>query len=421
MATRSCSLEIKLLSVTLPLLVSCAAVEPHGGYGAEDVDGDGVPDDTPALAYEAGPFDKNDVLTDGELTDSGALDVTLVQAFLNKNPYGWKSVLATYTTGGKTAAQAIVDAAKAHGINPIVVLTRLQLEQSLIGKETATQKALDYAMGCGCPDNQQCNPAYKGFGKQVDCMAARFRSYLDDLGDGGTTVAGFGVGKGKKTLDGYTVTPENQATAAIYTYTPWVSSAKNHRKIWALFADTVGYDGPLPVIPDGASGAGGMDGAGGSGSGGAGGEGQGGGGPGPLELVIDNGGGATATTAFEASAEWQLGTSAPGKYGASYAYRSTGASADAALFRVYLESDRTVTIEAWWTAGANRSKTAPFLVFDAADTKVGTIEVNQQAGGAGWGLLGSFALSKGWNSVALSRWTTPGYVVVADAVRFTAP
>jgi hypothetical protein len=141
------SLLVALLA--LPLAIGCGVAGPSGDGDepdGEDVDGDGVPDDAQVAGYETVPFDKNDVLADGELTDADALTATEVQAFLDNNPYGWQSVLATHTTGGKTAAQAIVDAAQAHAISPIVVLTRLQLEQSLIGKETATA-SVDRSLG----------------------------------------------------------------------------------------------------------------------------------------------------------------------------------------------------------------------------------------------------------------------------------
>ena len=262
------------------VIVGCGVSGPGDDGDVEGEPPDEIydPDDGEATVAEYAPrvnFDRHRVLEDDELTDWDALTVAEVQDFLQNNPYGWTSVLANHTTGGKSAAQAIIDAATLHQINPIVILTRVQLEQSLIGKSSASQNALNWAMGCGCPDNQPCNPAYKGFGKQIKCMASLFRSYLDDLEGGGSTIAGWRVGQGKTTLDNYTVTPVNAATASIYTYTPWVSSAKNHRKIWELYTSHVGYTGPDNSTSS--SGAGGSGGSGGSdGSGGMGGD------PGPV-------------------------------------------------------------------------------------------------------------------------------------------
>jgi hypothetical protein len=197
-------------------------------------------------------FDRHRLLGDVAFVDADALSVDEIQAFLETTPYGGRSVLASYSSGGRSAAKAIHEAAQAHGINPLLILTRAQLEMSLIGKATASQFSLDYAFGCGCPDNQSCSTQWKGFHRQVDCMASHMRDYVDDLEAGGSTIAGWKIGKSKKTLDGYTITPKNAATAALYTYTPHVGSAGSgnlgHFKIWKKFASYVGY---LPEGPGG--------------------------------------------------------------------------------------------------------------------------------------------------------------------------
>jgi hypothetical protein len=46
--------------------------------------------------------------------------------------------------------------------------------------------------------------------------------YYEELETDGQTRAGWAVGKAKRTLDPCSVTPKNKATAALYTYTPWV-------------------------------------------------------------------------------------------------------------------------------------------------------------------------------------------------------
>ena len=60
---------------------------------------------------------------------------------------------------------------------------------------------------------------------------------------------------------------------------------------------------------------------------------------------------------------------------------------------------------------------APFVAYNAAGSEVGRVSVNQQANGARWNALGTFNFTAGWNRVQLSRWTTAGSIVVADAVR----
>jgi hypothetical protein len=58
------------------------------------------------------------------------------------------------------------------------------------------------------------------------------------------------------------------------------------------------------------------------------------------------------------------------------------------------------------------------VIYDSNDAQLDVVHVDQRQSGGTWVTLGSFALTKGWNTVALSRWTSPGDVVVADAVRF---
>ncbi len=77
-------------------------------------------------------------------------------------------------------------------------------------------------------------------------------------------------------------------------------------------------------------------------------------------------------------------------------------------------------MQAWWTSASDRSRSAPFLVYNAASTELGRSLVDQSRDGGRWNTLGRYNFSAGWNRVALSRWTTPGYVVIADAVRVTS-
>ena len=106
-----------------------------------------------------------------------------------------------------------------------------------------------------------------------------------------------------------------------------------------------------------------------------------------------------------------------GYYGSGYWFANTSPVSDAAEFSFYLSGAATRTVDAWWTSGTNRSATAPFIAFNAQGTKLGTVNVNQQANGGKWVQLGTYNFTAGWNKVVLSRWTTEGKVVIADAVR----
>lgn len=113
------------------------------------------------------------------------------------------------------------------------------------------------------------------------------------------------------------------------------------------------------------------------------------------------------------SANWATGTSATDKYGANYRYKSTAAVSDAASFAITVGTAGTYKIYAWWPAGTNRSATTPYILPDNA-----TVNVNQQVNGGKFNLLGTKSLSTGTKTTKVSCWTTTGYVVMADAVRY---
>ncbi|MBA3670669.1 MAG: family 10 glycosylhydrolase [Gemmatimonadaceae bacterium] len=136
-------------------------------------------------------------------------------------------------------------------------------------------------------------------------------------------------------------------------------------------------------------------------------------------IVVDNNNaGNNISIAYaEMSANWTSSSYAAGEYGTDYQYASTQAVSDPATFWFYLPSAATRTVSAWWTSGSNRSTTAPYVIYNAAATKLATVNANQQLNGGKWNTLGTFSFTAGWNKVQLSRWTTAGSTVVADAIR----
>lgn len=165
----------------------------------------------------------------------------------------------------RTAAELIHDASISTGLNPQVVLVTLQKEQSLItGKfssNSSLQKALDRALGFGCPDEGPCKDIFLGFyyqlfgnfdsagNRYIGMPASLMRSFRYEVGGArvgrGPIVdaAGNAYGNGNRvrtsrkgdaiTLENtqgppfnaapkQTVTLSNFATAALYRYTPHV-------------------------------------------------------------------------------------------------------------------------------------------------------------------------------------------------------
>ncbi|HNV71769.1 MAG TPA: hypothetical protein PKO06_18840, partial [Candidatus Ozemobacteraceae bacterium] len=167
-------------------------------------------------------FQKDYVVSDHTLTDSKSMTVAQIQAFLDK-----KGSCLAKPYRGSTPAQMIYDACQKHGISPKVILTRLQCEQGMISKKTASQKDLDWALGVGCYDSGNWNQSFKGFDKQIEGAAQTYRRHYDaakaklDRGEAVTM-----------TIDGETVRIKNAATYAFYKYCPHFHGNKLFYDVW---------------------------------------------------------------------------------------------------------------------------------------------------------------------------------------------
>lgn len=132
----------------------------------------------------------------------------------------------------------------------------------------------------------------------------------------------------------------------------------------------------------------------------------------PVSVIADNVGGA-----FTASANWVASTSNTGYYGANYHVRATASVSDPAAWTVNLPQAGSYKVYARWTSGTNRATVAPYQIVHSGGTT--TVNVNQQTNNGTWVLLGTFNFTAGSaERVRLSCWTTLGYYVVADAVKF---
>ena len=90
-------------------------------------------------------------------------------------------------------------------------------------------------------------------------------------------------------------------------------------------------------------------------------------------IVVDNNNANNnaASARFESSTSWQSTTGTAGYYGSNYAFASTSPVSDGATFWFYLPAAATRSVDAWWTAGTNRSATAPFVAYNASRDRGG--------------------------------------------------
>lgn len=225
----SASRSVCLLSVWALVLGGASACATESVTEDEEV----IDDIDDALIMRVGGrVDATQVLSDENVEGDQDVTVEQVQALLEEA----KSSLASYSVGGRTAATIIVEESKAQQISPVYMLARLQSEQGLVFRTmtgASYTRALSKATGCGCPDNAPCAKATSGFQGQVSCAAELMRRYLTNLDAGKTAIGGsayiqpneWKLGKTTRTLDRCYVRPKNRATAALYTYTPWVGKS----------------------------------------------------------------------------------------------------------------------------------------------------------------------------------------------------
>ena len=146
--------------------------------------------------------------------------------------------------------------------------------------------------------------------------------------------------------------------------------------------------------------------------------GGGGGGGGNATIIVDSNSANNdpQVAKLELIGAWTASTNTAGYYGTGYWVAQTAPTTAPANFWFYVPSAGTRTIDAWWTTGSDRTA-ATFVAFDAAGDEVGRSTVDQRTQGSQWVTLGAWNFRAGWNRVALSRWTSAGKVVIADAVR----
>ncbi len=209
----------------------------------------------PAPAVQAttgSAFDPGNIITDAVFYNVASMSVEQVRAFLRAEGEGctgdWclknlrlttpnqpaDQYCAAYQGGtNEDAATVIVKFSTACGINPQVMLTTLQKESGLLGKNGVTQASYNAAWGWHCPDtgpggSANCDPRYAGFFNQGYGMAKQWSRYRVDPQkynyQAGETVdilwnvVESGCGSAPVTI-------QNTATASLYNYTPYQPNA----------------------------------------------------------------------------------------------------------------------------------------------------------------------------------------------------
>jgi hypothetical protein len=202
-------------------VASCATADPPSSDSEpsdyDPVDWSGDKADATGLPAT---FDRNTIITENVFWAPNAVTGDAVQAFLESSPYGTRSWLASATIGGARFSDAVVLIAQQNGIDPVVLLARAQVESSLVSSTVKPSNSrIAAALGCGCPDAGGCTDSDLGLGQQLRCGAMTMAARDVDSQDG---TGGWLAHHARTTDDHYRIVPANDATAAMYAYTPWV-------------------------------------------------------------------------------------------------------------------------------------------------------------------------------------------------------
>lgn len=221
------------------------------------------------------------IISDYNFYNGAALTAATIQTFLNsqvstcragytclkdyrQSTYsrGADALCSAYTGGAnETAATIIAKVGAACGISQKVLLVLLQKEQSLVTDDWPTAGQYNKATGYACPDTSACDTQYYGFYNQVYMAAWQFKRYGNPPGTS-NSFTWFPVGQvsavrwsPNAACGAGNVLIQNNATAALYYYTPYQPnaaalanmygtgdgcSAYGNRNFWRLYTDWFG-------------------------------------------------------------------------------------------------------------------------------------------------------------------------------------
>ena len=238
----------------------------------------------PAQALKGSMFDPGLIISDSVFYDFGTMSAADIQRFLDgrvsscragANRPGCLKDYRLSTPGATgspgrceslpakndiTAAELIYDVARACGINPRVILVKLQKEQGLVTSTDPSPRAYDFALGMDCPDDPSgCSAASAGFFWQLYKGVGQLNWYNNPAGSFTWLKPGRVISRpyypNRPSCGSQSFTLRNKATAALYYYTPYVPNAAalanlystgdscssyGNRNFWRFFSDWFG-------------------------------------------------------------------------------------------------------------------------------------------------------------------------------------
>ena len=238
----------------------------------------------PAFAADGDEFDPGYIISDDLMYTDSAMSEEQIQSFLTTKASAndctssnclhkltvdskdkpASTTCAAYTgVAGESVARIIYRIQQLCTVSAKVLLVTLEKEQGLISSGGPTSTQLKVAMGYGCPDTAACNSLYYGIDNQIYWAARAFgwyRSNPYDRHEVGTMNVYYHPNsnpaiKNPPTCGTKKVTIRNEATAALYNYTPYTPnqasldnmyttgdkcSSYGNRNFWAYYTDWFG-------------------------------------------------------------------------------------------------------------------------------------------------------------------------------------
>lgn len=244
----------------------------------------------PADAANGADFNPGFIISDRYFYDANALSAAEIQSFLDAKIGGCSNgaclnvLTANFPGSGRSVASTtgdlICDAIPAESVSAAlfiyqvqqacsisarVILVTLQKEEALVSGAAAqapSQGRLDIAMGYACPDTAACDTRYYGVANQVYWGAWQFKAYSAGkfFRQPGWNYIGYSP---NANCGGTTLLIQNDATAALYNYTPYqpnaaalanlygsgdACSAYGNRNFWRIYSDWFGSPTGNPPI-----------------------------------------------------------------------------------------------------------------------------------------------------------------------------
>lgn len=243
-----------------------------------------------AAGARAADFDRGYIISDTQFYDRDGMTEAQIQAFLESKSGTCLNTrcldilrqnTATLDLGqcdpyagasNEPVSRIIFKVQQACGVAAQVLLVTLQKEQSLVTSVGPTQRAVDFAMGYGCPDTAACDERFRGIAAQLLRAANQFQwyratpaSYRHQVGVPMNLYLHPHSGVVRNppyTCGTLRVTIRNQATAGLYNYTPYTPNAAalnnlygegdacssyGNRNFWRIYSDWFGS--PIGRMP----------------------------------------------------------------------------------------------------------------------------------------------------------------------------